>query len=129
MISLADQSQPRGYPSLSVHIRKSYKNREVHVGVRPALRRARMGVPPRERVLPWRGYVSVSVQTDDYKLSISPELLICKLHRFQLICDIFFILFLFYLYLGHPYIHQSKTIKFRSVLFSYILCIKVIDEL
>src|SRR4029434_6168778 len=43
MISLADQSQPRGYPSLSIRIRKSYKNREVHVGVRPALRRARMG--------------------------------------------------------------------------------------
>lgn len=40
---LADQSQPRGYPSLSVRIRKSYKNREVHFGVRPALRRARMG--------------------------------------------------------------------------------------
>src|SRR4029434_870355 len=43
IISLADQSQPRGYPSLSVRIRKSYKNREVHVGVRPALQRARMG--------------------------------------------------------------------------------------
>src|SRR4029434_8779150 len=47
MISLADQSQPRGYPSLSVRIRKSYKNREVHVGVRPALRRARMGLDGR----------------------------------------------------------------------------------
>src|SRR4029434_123554 len=83
MISLADQSQPRGYPSLSVRIRKSYKNREVHVCVRPALRRARMGVPPRERVLPWRGYVSVSVQTDDYKSSISRcyMLLMCVSHH------------------------------------------------
>src|SRR4029434_2923117 len=81
MISLADQSQPRGYPLLSVRIRKSYKNREVHVGVRrcPSVSVqlsegfgcAPMGVPPRGRVLPRRGYVSVSVQMDNYKSSIT----------------------------------------------------------
>src|SRR4029434_7870531 len=60
----------RSYPK---KLQKIERCTSVSVQLSEGLGWARMGVPPRRVVCPRRGYVSVSVQTDDYKSSITQQ--------------------------------------------------------
>src|SRR4029434_2545475 len=71
---VADQSRPRGirrYPFVSEKVTKIERCTSVSVQLSEGFGWARMGVPPRGRVLPRRGHVSGRTPTQIYNSGFS----------------------------------------------------------